>query len=253
MALAVVAAAALGASSAEAELSEQGNLFVRFQGGIDPTALPRTERAPIAVEVSGTVKTLSGEEPPALRGISIELNRGGTIDSRGLPDCHYGELVAATPARAMAACGRSLVGKGAYKSKTTFPEQSAFPTEGDILAFSGVYEGHEAILAHVYGDDPVPVNRVVVFRIRHSGGTFGTILTGELPDAINPHGYVVAISLRLFRSYVFHGRRRSYISAACAAPVGFSIATFPFARTSMVFADGRTLSSTLTRSCRVSD
>jgi hypothetical protein len=243
---------ALNAPSAGAELSERGNLFVRFEGGIDPTVLPRTERAPIAVEVAGTVKTLSGEEPPALRSIKIELNRGGVIDSRGLPDCHYKQLVAATPARALATCGRSLVGDGSYKSKTAFPEQASFPAEGDILAFSGVYEGREAILAHVYGEDPVPLNQVIVFRIRRSGGTFGTTLTGALPDSINPHGYVAAISLRLFRLYVFHGRRYSYISAACAAPAGFGVASFPFARTSMTFADGRRLSSTLTRSCRVS-
>jgi hypothetical protein len=203
---------ALNAPSAGAELSERGNLFVRFEGGIDPNALPRTERAPIAVEVAGTVKTLSGEEPPALRSIKIELNRGGVIDSHGLPDCHYEQLVAATPARAMASCGRSLVGNGAYRSKTAFPEQASFPAEGDILAFSGAYEGHEAILAHVYGEEPVPLNQLIVFRIR----------------------------------------RYSYISATCAAPAGFGIATFPFARTSMTFADGRRLSSTLTRSCRVS-
>jgi len=249
--LALVLALAF-AASARAELTERGDLFVRFQGGIDPTALPRKERAPIAVEVAGTVKSLSGEEPPALRRIQIELNRGGVVESRGLPDCRYSELVASSPERAMRACRRSLVGHGAYRAKTAYPEQAVFPSEGQILAFNGTYEGREAILAHVYGVNPVPLNRVVVFHIHRSGGTFGTILTGELPESLNPHGHVVAIFLRLFRRYVFHGQHRSYISAACDAPAGFGGATFPFARASMAFADGRTLSSTLTRSCRVS-
>ncbi len=253
VALALAASAlSLAAPAAHAELTERGDLFVRFQGGIDPTALPRTQRAPIAVEVVGTVRTLSGEEPPALRMIKIELNRGGVLDSSGLPDCHYSELVAASPKKAMNACGGSLVGRGAYRAKTTFPEQAAFPSEGQILAFNGVYEGREAILAHAYGIDPVPTNRVIVFRISHSAGTFGTVLTGRLSDSLNPHGYIVAIGLKLFRRYVFRGAPRSYISAACAAPAGFGIATFPFARTSMAFEDGRRLSSTLTRSCRVS-
>ena len=44
---------------------------------------------------------------------------------------------------------------------------------------------------------------------------------------------------------------RSYLSAACDAPAGFPGASFPFAHASMTFADGRTLASTLTRSCRV--
>ncbi len=237
---------------AQAELTERGDLFVDFKGGIAPTALPRTKRAPIAVTVAGTVKTLSGKRPPALRRIRIELNRGGRLDPDGLPKCRYGQLVAATPEQAMAACGDALVGEGLYRAKTAFPEQEAFPSEGHILAFNAVYAGHSAILAHIYGHEPVPISRVIVFHIRHAGGTFGTVLTGNLPDTVNHYGYVVGIVLRLFRRFDYHGRQRSYLSAACSAPAGFPSAAFPFARASMSFADGRTLSSTLTRSCRVS-
>ena len=237
---------------AQAELIERGDLFVNFKGGIAPNALPRTTPAPISVSVAGTVKTLSGERPPALRQIKIELNRGGRLDSSGLPRCRYGQLVAATPVQAMAACGDALVGEGLYRAQTAFPEQETFPSEGHILAFNAVYGGSSAILAHIYGHAPVPISRIVVFHIRHSPGAFGTVLTGNLPDAVNHYGYVVGIGLRLFRRFEVHGQPRSYLSAACAAPAGFPSAVFPFARASMSFADGRTLSSTLTRSCRVS-
>jgi hypothetical protein len=237
---------------ARAELTERGDLFVRFQGGIAPNALPRTELAPIAVSVAGTVTTLSGERPPPLRQIRIELNRGGHLDPHGLPTCPYRALVAASPNQVMEACGDALVGEGVYAARTAFPEQAAFHSQGHILAFNAVYEGHSAILAHVYGGDPVPITRIIVFRIHRSGGTFGTVITGALPDAVNHYGYVAGISLRLFRRFDFHGSQRSYLSAACAAPPGFGRAVFPFARASMNFADGRTLSSTLTRSCRVS-
>ena len=237
---------------AQAELSERGDLFVHFKGGIAPNALPRTKLAPIAVSVAGTVKTLSGERPPALRGIRIEINRGGRLDADGLPKCRYSQLIAATATQALEACRDALVGEGSYDGKTAFPEQETFPSEGHILAFNAVYEGHSAILAHIYGHQPVPISRIVVFRIRHTSGTFGTVLTGNLPDAVNHYGYVIGISLRLFRRFEFHGQQRSYLSAACAAPAGFPSAVFPFARASMSFANGRTLSSTLTRSCQVS-
>ncbi|HEY6550498.1 MAG TPA: hypothetical protein VIY71_04790 [Solirubrobacterales bacterium] len=237
---------------AQAELSARGDLFVRFKGGIAPSALPRTKLAPIAVSVAGTVTTLSGERPPALRRIRIELNRGGRLDPHGLPACRHEQLVAASPQQVLAACRDALVGEGAYDAKTAFPEQETFPSEGHILAFNAVYEGHSAILAHIYGHDPVPISRIIVFRIHRRGGTFGTVLTGTLPDAVNHYGYVVGISLRLFRRFDFHGQSRSYLSAACAAPAGFPSAVFPFARASMSFADGRTLASTLTRSCKVS-
>src|SRR3954471_12020728 len=125
--VAVIAVALLLASTADAELTERGDLFVRFQGGINPAALPRAQRAPITVSVAGRVKTLSGERPPALREIEIELNRGGELNSNGLPVCHYGELVAVGPPRAMEACGDALVGDGVYVGKTAFPEQATFP------------------------------------------------------------------------------------------------------------------------------
>jgi hypothetical protein len=250
LAAAVVAVAL--APAAQAELTERGDLFVRFDGGISPNTLPRTKLAPIAVSVAGTIRTLSGDRPPALRRIEIELNRGGRLDSHGLPACRYRELVALSSRQAREACGDSLVGGGAYIARTAFPEQGTFPSQGRILAFSGAYRGHDVILAHVFGADPLPITRIIVFHIRRRSGTFGTVLSGTLPASVNRYGYVVAIYLRLHRNYVYRGQPRSYVSAACAAPLGFPGAVFPFARTSMTFADGRTLSSTLTRSCKVS-
>lgn len=249
----VAAAFALLAPAAHAELTERGDLFVRFQGGIDPGALPRTQLAPITVSVAGTVKTLSGERPPALRKIRIELNKGGELDSHGLPLCHYGQLVAVVAARALEACGDAFVGDGVYIGQTAFPEQASFPSEGQILAFNGIYRGREVILAHVYGTDPVPITRIIVFYVRRIAGTYGTVITGALPDAVNHYGYVETLALRLHRNYTYRGQRRSYLSATCSAPAGFTAAAFPFARASMTFADDRTLSSTLTRSCKVSD
>jgi hypothetical protein len=114
-----------------------------------------------------------------------------------------------------------------------------------------VVEGRRAILAHVYGASPIPNSRVFVFRIRRAHGTFGTVLTAKLPASLNRHGYLKDISLKLRRDFVYRGRRHSYLSAACAAPAGFSSASFPFVRVGMTFSDGRKLASTLIRSCHV--
>lgn len=250
--VAVAVALGLLAPVASAELTESGNLFVRFEGGIDPVALPRERLAPITVSVAGTVSTLSGERPPALRKIRIALNSAGKLDSRGLPVCRYGQLVAALPRKALKSCGDALVGDGSYDAQTAFPEQATFPAQGRILAFNAIYRGHPAILAHIFDDEPVPISRVVVFHIRQKSGTYGTVITGYLPSRVNHYGYVESLTLRLHRRFFYGGRRRSYLSATCAAPAGFSRAFFPFARASMSFADGRTLESTLNRSCRVS-
>lgn len=241
----------LGASLANAELIERGNLFVRFEGGIAPTTLPRHDNAPISVRVAGTVRTLSGERPPALRWILIAINRGGRIDTRGLPLCRRSQIEPATSRQALAACRPALVGKGRYVGAVSLPEQNSFPLQGRILAFNAIVDGERAILAHVYGKEPVPNSRIVVFRIRNAEGTFGTILTADLPAELNQFGYLKKISLNLRRTYVHRGRARSYLSAACAAPAGFSLGIFPFVRVGMTFSDGRKLASTLIRTCKV--
>lgn len=242
---------AMTASLARAELIAHGDLFVKFSGGIAPDALPRHARAPISVSVTGTVRTLSGERPPALRRIAISLNRGGRLDARGLPVCRRQDIEPSSTSEAMRICGPALVGGGSYDADVAFPEQSAFPSHGRIVAFNAVVDGERAILAHVYAPNPIPITRIVVFRIHESAGTYGTTLKAALPPSLNRYGYLRQISLSLHRNFTYRGQPRSYLSAACDAPAGFPGASFPFAQASMAFADGRTLSSTLTRSCKV--
>jgi hypothetical protein len=246
-----IAALAVTASLAQAELTARGDLFVKFSGGIAPSALPRDTRAPISIEIGGTVRTLSGEQPPALRGISIAINQGGRLDAHGLPICRQGQIEPSSTQEALARCGAALVGSGYYAADVAFPEQTAFPSNGRILAFNSLVGGKRAILAHIYDPDPVPITRIVIFHIRESSGTYGTTLTGSLPAAQNRWGYLKRISLNLHREFFYRGQQRSYLSAACDAPPGFPGATFPFVHASMTFADGRTLSSVLTRSCKV--
>lgn len=249
--MAALAVALVLAAVAHAELTERGDLFVRFDGGIAPQELPRDSRGAVSVKVEGTIRTLSGESPPALRRIAIAINRGGSLDTRGLPRCTQTQLKATTGEQAMETCGDALVGRGRYVAAFSFPEQNAFPLRGRILAFNAIVDGRQAILAHVYAKSPFPATRIVVFRIRRSKGTFGTVLSAYLPPSLNRNGYLKEISLNLHRVYEYRGRKRSYLGAECAAPAPLTIGIFPFARVSMGFADGRKLSSVLIRTCKV--
>jgi hypothetical protein len=239
------------ASTAQGELVAQGGLFVNFSGGIAPGALPRHVRAPISVSLAGTVKTLNGRQPPALRRIQVAINRGGRLDTHGLPVCRRSEIEPATGAEALARCGGALVGSGSYSAAVALPEQSAYPSRGQILAFNARVDGRRAILAHIFGTVPLPISRVIVFHIRSSAGTYGTVLSAQLPAALNRGTYLKRISLALHRNFSYRGHLHSYLSAACEAPPGYPGAVFSFAHASMAFADGRTLAATLTRSCSV--
>jgi hypothetical protein len=107
------------------------------------------------------------------------------------------------------------------------------------------------IFAHIYGTVPLPQSSVLAFALSRTGGTYRTTLTAELPRVAADWGYVSGVSLSLKRTFIYRGRTRSFLSADCPAPAGFPGATFAFAKASFGFEDGRTLSSTLTRSCGV--
>ena len=158
------------------------------------------------------------------------------------------EVQPTTTEDAMAACGESLVGEGSFEAKVLFAEQAPFPSAGKVLAFNGVVDGRPAILAHVYGTKPVPTSFTLPFVLTHARGEFGTVLSASIPQATGSAGYITGLSMKLGRTFSVGGRTRSYLSAGCPAPKGFPGASFPFARASFAFA-GRTLSSTLTRSC----
>lgn len=242
----------LAAVPATAELTQHGNLFIRFDGGIAPTSLPRHELAPISVRIEGTVRTPGGDQPPPLHRIEIELNRAGKLSTAGLPTCRRSRIETATPTEALAACGAALVGSGGMVARTSLPDQAPTSVRGEILLFNGTDHGRPAILGHVYESEPTPLTQILVFKIRRRPGTFGTVITTTLPRARNNRtGYLKSIFLQLERRYRFHGKERSYLSAACAAPAGFSAATFPFAKASMSFDEGPTFTSTLVRTCRV--
>ena len=237
--------------AADAGLTASGDLFLRFDGNLTPHTLPRHHRAPVAVDLKATIRTLSGARPPALRGLRIGLNRGGRLAATGLPTCARADLLATTPAAALANCGSALVGHGSYRAATGYPEQQTFPTRGQILAFNASTHGRPAILLHIYGTDPATITRILTLHVHRGPGTLATRITGSVSPSLNRYGYLTQIALHLHRSYRYRGKRRSYLSAACATPPGVPLASFPFARASLAFADGRTLSSSLTRTCRV--
>jgi hypothetical protein len=239
------------ASLAQAEVTQEGNLRVSFEGGISPHALPRQGVAPVKVTLAGDIKTTDGLAPPQLRTISIAINKAGKLDYRGLRACHYHQIQPASTTEAIESCQDSLIGTGKFQAHVVLPEQSPFPSSGEVIAFNGIFHGRHVVFAHVYGTVPLPQSNVLVFELGRVSGDYRTTLTATLPQVAAEWGYVSGVSLSLSRTFSYKGKSRSFISAGCPAPKGFPGATFAFARTSFGFEDGRTLSSVMTRSCGV--
>jgi hypothetical protein len=248
-ALSVVALFAF-ATPGRTEVKQSNGIRVIFTGSLTPRSLPRRGLGPVRVAVGATIVPTPGTTPPALRKISIEINRHGHFDTSALPLCRYDAIQPSTTRNALLNCGASLVGKGHFSSTVLQPEAAPFPSDGQLYAFNGTYKGKPAILAHIYGIEPIPVSYTIPFVLSSAKGTYGTTMTAPMPDVGNEWGFITGLSLNLGRTFHSRGERHGYVSAGCPVPHGFKVASFPLARAGFSFADGSTLRSVLNRSCR---
>ncbi len=251
LALMAVGVAVLGfAGLTHAEVVQRGSLRVTFDGKLTPHALPRSGSVPVRVAVATKIDPRGTGSPPSLRRISIAINRYGSFNPNSLPTCTLRDIQPATTENALRACGDSLVGEGRFSARVLLAQQSPFPASGKLHAFNGIVHGKPALLAHVFGTDPVPTSLTLVFTLKSTGGTYGTLLQASLPEATGGSAYVTGMSLNLGRTVRSHGKVRSYLSGSCPAPAGLNSAVFPFARASFDFGR-RTIHSTLERTCSV--
>jgi len=233
----------------ESVVIRRGPVQVSFGGKLTPHRLPRHGKAPVGIAVDTRITGTGGDSPPQLRRIAIAINRNGELSATGLPVCSEREIQPSTTAGARAACGSALVGEGHFAANVKLPEQSPFPSSGKVLAFNGRLHGKPAILAHIYGTQPAPTSYVLPFSIKASHGTYGTVLEASLPQATGDWGFVTGLKMTLRRSFRYHGKRHSYLSAGCPAPAGFPGAVFPLARTHFDFAGNLAVTSVINRSC----
>lgn len=237
---------------AGAEVVSGGNVRVSFHGWITPRTLPRGEAAPVTLHVAGTVQPIGGRHPEALERVKVEINRHGIVSTRGLPACPEGRLKGSTTAQALARCRGALVGTGHFTAHVEIPESTPFPSVGRMLAFTTTRGGHRALVAHIFGTDPVPIAQVLPISLRQRGeGGFGVTMSVEMPKVGDEWGYVTGFDMTFHRSYRYGGRARTFLAASCPAPAGIAEAPFRAARGTYYLAGGRVLTRVISGSCRV--
>jgi hypothetical protein len=253
-ALAALLALLAFAASASAAVVQEGDLRITVLSQVAPFKLPRTGAAPISVFVAGHIATRTGEVPPQLQKLTIDVNRHGLLQSEGLPTCALDQIKTASDQRALANCGDAVVGSGRFNASVIFPSQRPYPTRGRLLIFNGMQAGKPVLFAHIFTTIPFASSFVITFAISHiSKGPYGTELTASLPAALGNWGFVDRIKLTLKRKYTLHGQQLSYFNAACPAPAGTRTATFSLARASFEFEGGQSLAVGVEKSCRVAE
>jgi hypothetical protein len=238
--------------AARAEVVNGGRYRVSFSGKVQPNLLPRRELQPIAVSVRGQVTPLPGNRPPQLTGFEVAFNRNAHLFTKGLPSCPRKRLAALTTVGALRACQKSLVGTGHFEAHVDLPEQAPLPARGRALLFKSSFHGRPALVAHVYGEEPLPVTQILPLRVSHSRRpNFDVTLSARLPVVGEDWGYVTGFDFQLQRSYRYRGRLRSVVSASCPAPPGFTKIPFNLAQGTFFLGDGSTRHRALGATCRV--
>src|SRR5690348_6817442 len=136
---------------AKAEPFGIGNLLVDFHLDSAPTKLPRYEDAPIAFWGTGDFRTKDGTTPPKLQRMTVEIDKFGDLETRGLPTCTRDDLEATTVAQARSKCRGAIVGTGTGSGIVEFPEQDPVPAHTPLTFFNGpIIGGDPSLVVHAY-------------------------------------------------------------------------------------------------------
>jgi len=240
-----LAVAVTGIATAEKPtVVRAGNLIFKINGGVSPRKLPRKRMAPITLHASGNISTTDGSQPPALKEVTIDFDKHGAVNAKGLPVCKPGKLQATDTQHAKQACPGAIVGTGKTRVRVAFPEQAPFESSGPLVLFNGgVRGGVTTMYIHAYVDVPAPtaiVTRVKIKKIHK--GRYGTRAVASIPVIAGGSGSVVQFSLAVHRRFKRHGKKQSYLLARCANGHFFAHAVAKYR-------DGRTVVGNVVRAC----
>jgi hypothetical protein len=246
LALAAIATLLLaGVAGAEkATVVRAGNLVLRLNGGVTPKALPKKRPAPITLHASAGVSTVDGSHPPAAKTVTIDFDKQGSIDARGLPVCRAAQLQARDTRAAKKACPDAIVGHGKTTVEVAFAEQAPFSSSGPLLFFNGgVHHGVTTMYVHAYVNVPTPTAIVTTVRVRKiHRGPYGTEAVATIPKIAGGSGSVTKFNFAIHRIFRRHGKKQSYLTARCGSGRFVAHAT-------VEFDDGTAAAGSIVRRC----
>jgi hypothetical protein len=244
-----VALLALAAIAAYGERAQKGNLVASLNSDLSPLKLPRHRLAPVTVTLSGSVSTADGSPLPRVTQVELDLAGSNLFFTRGLPTCTETKLRNVNNALALTRCGAALVGQGRLDGQVFVEFQKPFVIHARLFAFNGQVGGHPAILVHAFAPTP-PVSFILPFVIHHRSGAFGTMLVAKMPGSVGASPHAADFELTVGRHFRYRDATRSYISASCPVPTGFTAGFLSFARATYTFEGGKQLRVASVRTCR---
>jgi len=218
VAIAVAAVGLAVSGAAQAIELRVGKIIVVADGGFTPTTLPKRENAPIKLHGFAKFKTIDGSRPSPLRRLTIEFDKHGAVETRGLEKCSMQKLVATTTPRARKQCPEAIVGTGFGTAVVELPEQGPIEASSALTLFNGpVKHGNPTVLGHAHLDYPAPTTYVILIEIEKiSNGRYGFRTVADFPRIANDYGSPIYGRLRIGREWTYKDKRLSYANAHCA-------------------------------------
>jgi hypothetical protein len=213
-----------------------------FNGDFKPKKLPKSEMAPVAVNIQGKISTADGTHPPALREVTIDFDKNGTVDVTGLPSCRRSQLERRGTKAARRICRQSIVGTGIAHVGIEASEQGPIPLP--LTLFNGGVEGGTTTLfIHTSIPAPTPTPIVAAVKLRkHHGGRYGLRAVSTIPPIADGSGSVLDYSFTIERLFEHKGTRQRYAIARC-------FDDRLSARMRSVFSEGTEVVGTVVRAC----
>jgi hypothetical protein len=246
-ALAVLAAAMTAAIAGAADPAvtvRVGNIIITADGGLTPKAMSKTKLTPVAFEAIGSIKTVDGTHPPAVKEVIIEGDKNVAVDTTGFPTCKPGRIQSTDTTAAEKACKAAIIGKGTTDVEIEFPEQPPIPVKSKLLVFNGGTSGGvTTFFIHAYITVPTPAAIVTTVKIKRiHKGRFGTKAIASIPKIAGGSGSVTSFSLKIDKKYTYKGKKMSVIASKCTDGKILANATAKFA-------DGTSATAELIRTC----
>jgi hypothetical protein len=206
------------AATAQAIRLPVGNIVIIADGGFTPTTLPKRENAPIRLYGSAKFTTTDGTRPSPLRTLTIEFDKHGAVETRGLEKCTMGKLVATTTKVARNLCPEAIVGTGFGTALVELPEQRGIEASSPLTLFNGpVKHGNPTVLGHAHIDYPGPTTYVISIEIEKiRNGRYGFRTVAKFPRIVNDYGSPLRGNLKIGKTWKYRGRTLSYANAHCA-------------------------------------
>jgi hypothetical protein len=214
---------------------------------ISPQKLSKKTAEPVTLNVTTATTTTNpkannGAPIPAVEAI-VDFPKGLSIFSKGYPTCDAGLLQNTSTEAALEACKKAKIGGGEGTADLVVGER-IFPVTTTITAFNGVpVGGKPVILLHTYSQSPIQTTLVLVGTVTNFNKEgYGARLDVSIPLIAGGQGAITGFHVKIFKTFSYKGKKRSYVSSTCLSKKMKSRGEF-------IFKDNESLTPKLTGKC----